>query len=547
MSLPGPGFAAPPADPQAVADLASLRALLICELRELRGGGRIVPVRDGWIEVGARSMATGLARLEGLTHHRPGGSVALEAAEALALMLDRLDRQHGSTGQALARRVRASRDRIAAVAAARLDRPDGAPDFLTAEQAMIHGHWMHPCPKSLSGMTLPEERAMTPDWRGALRLQALSVRADLIEATDPGIAAALPGLDIAPGAGRHLLPAHPLAWDRARRDPRIAAQLASGAIRDLGPVGPAWWATSSVRTLWRSDSPWQLKPSLPVTITNSQRVNKRHEMLAGAAMAARIAALAGRFGPLRLVADPHWMTLRLPGGGPSGLEVILRENPWRQARGGRVMQLGGLLAEPLPGRRSLLAQVMAGHDPARWFAAYLDCAVAPLLRLYDATGIAVEAHQQNALLDLSAGVPSRCDIRDNQGFYIAQDMATADLRAIPQLVYLRPEAEDALSYTLIVNQVFGVIHRMDLDGLWTERHALTALARHLHALSDLPGHGGALARSWLSRPHLPAKGNMLTQLGGVDELLIPGERAPMVRIPNPLPAHAAQDRLAHVA
>ena len=55
----------------------------------------------------------------------------------------------------------------------------------------------------------------------------------------------------------------------------------------------AWWATSSVRTLWRGDSPWQVKVSLPVTITNSQRVNKRHELLAGAAMSARIGALQG--------------------------------------------------------------------------------------------------------------------------------------------------------------------------------------------------------------------------------------------------------------
>ena len=31
---------------------------------------------------------------------------------------------------------------------------------------------------------------------------------------------------------------------------------------------------------------------------------------------------------------------------------------------------------------------------------------------------------------------------------------------------------------------------------------------------------------------------MLTQLGGTDELLIPGERAPMIRVPNPLPRHA---------
>lgn len=514
-----------------IADLASLRAVLICLQREWPEG-----LPPGLV-VQTGGLQTGLGRLGRIGW--AGRAEALTAGAALAALCDHIAHRGGAAGAVLARRIRASRERIATLAVQRLATPDSGPDFLAAEQAMIFGHWMHPCPKALFGMTLPEERAMTPDWRGALRLHALSLRADLIEATSAAVVRDLPGFDLDPGAGRVLLPAHPLTWDRARRDPQIAALLAQDAIRDLGPVGPGWWATSSVRTLWRGDCRWQIKVSLPVTITNSQRVNKRHELLAGAAMAARAAALSGRFGPSRLIGDPHWLTLRLPGRAESGLEVILRDNPWQGPRGGQVLQVGGVLAEPLPGRTSLLAQVMAGHDPARWFDAYLDCAVAPLLRLYDATGIAVEAHQQNALLDLSRGLPCRCDIRDNQGFYIAREMADPALSAISQLVYPRAEAEDALAYTLIVNQVFGVIHRMALDGLLPEPVALRALAGHLARLTVLPGHGGALARRWLVASHLPAKGNLLTQLAGVDELLIPGERAPMVAVPNPLPAFAA--------
>nr|WP_111300919.1 IucA/IucC family protein [Paracoccus saliphilus] len=535
-------------DPDRIADLASLRALLACDRLELGGGRDLVPVAGGWIEPRFRwPMRTGQPRLQQLIRHGAEGAHSINASKALALILDRIACDHGDSGANLVRRVRASRQRIAELAAHRLSEPDGAPDFLTAEQALIFGHWMHPCPKALSGMTLPEERAMTPDWRGALRLHVLSVRADLVETTGPDLATDLPGMNLEAGAGRTILPAHPLTWDRAWRDPQIAALVRSGDIVDLGPAGPGWWATSSVRTLWRGDSPWQLKVSLPVTVTNSRRVNKRHELLAGAAMAQRLCNLNGRFGPLRIVTDPHWMTLRLPGRAESGLELILRQNPWRGARGGKVMQVAGLVAEPLPGRASILSQMVAGHDPAAWFETYLDCAVAPLLRLYDATGIAVEAHQQNALLDLSRGLPCRCDIRDNQGFYIADDMADATLRAIPQLVYPRSDCEDALAYTLIVNQVFSVIHRMALDGLLSEDRALARLASHLTRLAVLPGHGGALARRWLTATHLPAKGNLLTQLGGVDELLIPGERAPMIRVPNPLPAHAAGRVLADVA
>lgn len=197
MNSISPGRATP-RDPDSWADLVSLRALIISEIRELRGGRPILPVAGGWIELRGRAMATGLGDWDALIHHGPAGGRPIGAAEALSLMLDRLSREHGAQGRALARRVRASRQRIAVIAAARMDRPDGPPDHLTAEQAMIAGHWMHPCPKALSGMTLPEERAMTPDWRGALRLRLLSVASDLIEATAPDLARDLPGMDIDP-------------------------------------------------------------------------------------------------------------------------------------------------------------------------------------------------------------------------------------------------------------------------------------------------------------------------------------------------------------
>ncbi|WP_330450405.1 hypothetical protein FLP41_09010 [Paracoccus marcusii] len=55
-----------------------------------------------------------------------------------------------------------------------------------------------------------------------------------------------------------------------------------------------------------------------------------------------------------------------------------------------------------------------------------------------------------------------------------------------------------------------------------------------------------MARRWLTQPHLPAKGNLLTQLGGVDELLIPGTRTDDPRA-EPLPAMAHAGMLSDVA
>ncbi|MBU2956100.1 IucA/IucC family protein [Paracoccus sp. 1_MG-2023] len=512
---------------------ASLGALLACLHRETD----LVTAEGDTAVLGALRVDRAVSRCgPGPVGECRFGTGTISADQALRICIQAIRDRWPGQADLLADRIEHSRLRMGTILAVRAGKLPSA-DFIGAEQATWFGHWIHPCPKALTGMTDAEERAMTPDWQGRVRLHALSVDAAIFRATDTAAIRQLPGFDIDPGAGRALLPAHPLTWDRLR-----ASELARH-IRDLGPVGPEWVATSSVRTLWHPDSPWQVKVSLPVTITNSQRINKRHELLTGPLMARMVEALPA-FGPMRIVTDPHWATLQ--GDGPeSGFEVILRRNPWS---GGAVMQVAGLCAAPLPGQESLLARMVAGHDPRDWFAAYLDCAVAPLLRLYDRTGIAFEAHQQNALLDLTQGLPMRCDYRDNQGFYVVRDMATPEMRAIPQLTYARPEAEDALSYTLIVNQVFGVIHRMAADRLLCEDDALRMLARHLSDLADtLPGHGARLIRRWLRDDHLPAKGNLLTQLGGVDELLIPGERAPQVRVPNPLPAFAPRKALVDVA
>lgn len=529
-----------PETAQEIADRASLSALLICLARELAASppGATVwrfPVAQGWLEAQmARAMTTGLPPVAALLHQTDRGAQTISPGRALALLLDQLCDDHPLIGPELAHRIRQSRARMAALVAQRLAEAEDPVEFLAAEQALIFGHWMHPAPKYLGGISGAEERAMTPDWRGALRLHGLAVTEDLLETG---------GHFALPGFAHGVLPVHPLTWDRLQGRAEVRALLDRGAIRDLGPMGPLWHATSSVRTLWAAESPWMVKVSLPVVITNSERLNKRHELLAGAAMAQHLAGLQGRFGALRFVTDPAWATLRLPGLAESGFEIILRDNPYRGMRGGAVVQVAALAAPGIGAAPGMLARLLAGQDAARWFAAYLEVAVAPLLRLYDATGIAFEAHQQNVLLALENGLPVRAELRDNQGFYLVEEMAPPTLRAIPNLCYPRAEAEEALAYTLLVNQVFGLVHRLDIEGLLPEAQALAALARLLAGLAEsLPGHGGRLSAAWLRAPHLPAKGNLLTQLGGVDELHLPGERPPAIRLPNPLLAHASVGR-----
>src|SRR5690606_23010168 len=126
--------------------------------------------------------------------------------------------------------------------------------------------------------------------------------------------------------------------------------------------------------------------------------------------------------------DSAYVTLDLPGRAESGFEVILRRNPLRADD--RVLTVSALTAEPRPGCLSVFEPVLHRNAGRRrmslreacrlWFDAYLDCTLKPLVGLYDRFGIALEAHQQNSLLDLSEdGLPMRFFYRDSQGFYLS--------------------------------------------------------------------------------------------------------------------------------
>ncbi len=435
--------------------------------------------------------------------------------------------------------------------------PDG---FLSAEQALTFGHWLHPTPKSRDGLTNWQQTAYAPEYAGEFRLTFFAADQSLVTQGSASLPAAdmlrqIPGLD---GAFRLrpdevLIPAHPLQAQMLRLDPEVQALLATGRLRDLGEAGCAFTATSSLRTLYAANCPWMLKFSVPVRLTNSLRVTKQNELETGVLMA-RLLKHLDAVGPrFRILNDPAYLTLTLPGRRESGFEVIFRDNPFTGAAGKGIYNLAALTADPLPGRGPLLASLIQqaaaerGEAPAEtarlWFEAYLTCMLDPVLDLYDRHGIALEAHQQNSLLDLSTGLPSRGFYRDNQGYFIAED-ALPRLSALepslaqqPALVYPRAHINERMAYYLVINQIFAVIRRLGCDGLAPEPDLLLQLRRRLTtAASRLSGAGADFARYLLTAPALSAKANLLTRARNVDELETQAQEGLFLQMPNPIAA-----------
>lgn len=441
--------------------------------------------------------------------------------------------------------------------------------FLDAERSIAYGHWLHPTPKSRDGISFWQQGTYAPEFGGDFQLHYFAATPDLVQAdsvlgwsAQEIVRSLAPDAPIAPGAT--LLPMHPLQAEALLLDPAVQSLIADGALRPLGSHGPRFAATSSVRTVYNARLPFMLKFSLPVRITNSLRVNRQHELKAGAAIARLIdlAGIAGRYQGFNIVRDPAHITLGLPDRAESGFEVILRENPFSKGRDRGIVTLAALTADPLPGAVSLLEAILRrlsagnGRDANRiavtWFERYLDHALDPLLTLYDDFGIALEAHQQNSLLDLSSGFPSAYYYRDNQGFYLAERHRVSLARLVPEMdaiddLYF-PEADihDRFAYYAIVNQVFSIISRMGHDGLADEELLLAILHRRLETLARrLTGAGARFAESLIHSTTIASKANLRARLFGVDELQAEETRSLYRRIPNPLWNAGATERLGH--
>ncbi|MFI9771701.1 IucA/IucC family protein [Streptomyces sp. NPDC052415] len=483
----------------------------------------------------------------------------------------------------LAARVADSVRRTALFISDRRGRPVDGPDvFLSAEQALVLGHPLHPTPKSREGLSDSETRLYSPELRGSFPLRWIAVARSLLAAdsawTERGrpvaasqLTARLAGPGLPLPDTYAALPLHPWQLREVSHRPEVAALFDGGLLRDLGPHGVPWHPTSSVRTVHRSGAPAMLKLSLGLRITNSRRENLRKELHRGVEVHRLLrAGLAGQWQAAHsgfdIVRDPAWLAVDGPQGDPvPGLDVMIRHNPFQPADD--VSCIAGLVsphayAEPgatlgghRPAWRSRLAEVVTrlaartgrprGAVSTEWFLRYLEHVVRPVLWLDATAGIALEAHQQNTLLLLDTdGWPSGGRYRDNQGYYFRESRrAELDAR-LPGIgrhsdTFVSDEVTDErFAYYLAINNVFGLIGAFGSQGLADERLLLAAFRRFLDDVASGPAAlHTSLPAHLLDSSTLRCKANLLTRLHGLDELVGPVDtQSVYVTIANPLHA-----------
>ncbi|MEU5667422.1 IucA/IucC family protein [Streptomyces longwoodensis] len=567
-------------DPAVAAEHAATENLLRCWARETGA----VPDRDGVLRVpvlGGHAHVTAPVRYWSPCGWHRFGPVTLgphgvrgtdrqpapvDAVTVTALLGATTARGEGGHLTALVAQVADSVVRTAGILAYRRTTADpGHLPFLSAEQSLLLGHPQHPAPKGRDGLAPAQSAAYSPETHGAFRLHWYAVDRDLLASdsaertTAEQITADLLGDPAALPPGTAALPVHPWqAGDLAVR-PAVRALLEQGALHDLGVRGEPWHPTSSVRTVLRPGSPWMLKLSLGLRITNSRRENLRKELHRGlevhrlleAGLAADWRAAHPGFD---IVRDPAWIGLDAPGlSDPSGLDTVLRRQPF--GPDDRVHCVAGLVAEQplgdaldsalagaLRGLAARTAQPLA-TVAVEWFRRYLDAVVLPVLWLDGRGGVALEAHQQNTLVTLDTdGWPTGGRYRDNQGYYFRRSKADELSARLPGIgdvsdTFVPDEvADERFGYYLGINHLLGLIGAFGSQGLADEERLLTVLRRFLAGPAATATRSGLPARL-LDAPTLRCKANLLTRLDGLDELVGPvATQSVYVTLPNPVAA-----------
>ena len=440
--------------------------------------------------------------------------------------------------------------------------------FIASEQALILGHSMHPAPKSRTGFVHEDWQKYSPEACGQTQLHYWLVAPEYIAegtALEQVFSIQLKQEikwhlseseleTLAAYAHYKLLPLHP--WQARYLQSKVWFKSLKAKLKiiDLGEKAWIFSPTTSVRTLASFNAPWMLKPSLSVMITNSIRVNLAKECHRGE-MTHRLwhselgQSILKQCPTLKAVNDPAWIALQLDGEIIDETICIVRDQPFIPEQ--QVTCIASLcqdhpveernrfnaLFDQIASQQKLNDKAQIAHD---WFKTFLNISLSPLMYVYHRYGMAFESHQQNVLVELKDGWPQWLWLRDNQGFYYIEELADEILQQFPELndkahaVGSKAFVDERFSYYFFGNTLFGIINAIGATGFVSEQDLLSVLQQHLFdLLKQYPE--SSLIQSLLYQPTLPYKGNLLTRLYELDELIAPVENQSVyIQLANPL-------------
>ena len=445
--------------------------------------------------------------------------------------------------------------------------------FLEAEQSLFVGHSMHPAPKSRSNLSIELSQQLSPELKASFCLRWFAASDDIMVGDSAGTESwqdylfqlrqsdrSLPDEihEYDHHQGWNVFPMHPWQAEQMLALSSIQAHVKSGQLVDLGFAGQSWSATSSTRALFNPDSPFMLKYSLSVKLTNSIRLLSEKEVKRGVALASICEHLTPSQNELishelRILQEPAYMGL-VDGDGLIIDESLLtmRENPFRASLecAHRSQAVLATLCQQTPysSDSSVLSSMIhtqsqrkkaSGESVAlEWFERFCDKVVLPIFTLQSQLGIVLLAHQQNIVVEMEEGLPTRSYFRDCQGVGLTK----LAFSLFPNLgsptetdnYWNDDKVNRYFPYYLIINSAYGVI--ASLSSLVDEDQLFMTLRLRLLALYESNPADHECLKYVLTSPNLCCKGNFFCYLHGLNENSIPDPSIIYFDLNNPLVA-----------
>lgn len=451
--------------------------------------------------------------------------------------------------------------------------------FVEAEQHLIIGHSFHPSPKSREGFSPEDRLRYGPEYAGKFPLAWFAVDPKIIRQVASKAFAGIDWvrdlirsdsalgtlLDQARPPDFLLYPMNPWQAKYLQAMPAFQRQMREGLILFLGEHGDDWYPTSSVRAICRPKSPYMLKTSLHVRLTNSIRSLLLREVDRGiqahdVLQSQHGQELLARYPNFEILYEPaYWCILDEEGQPIDESIIICRMNPFSQEDSMQGIVLASLTQDNPFHQRNLIGcllealrskRKMSGRDASiHWFDRYLDGVVEPLLMAQADYGILLGAHQQNILIGFAESLPAKLYFRDCQGTgyseYAYQKLKdeVASLDPVNGNILPSAMANTLFIYYLFINATFNVITSIAQSGYIDESELMPRLRSKLEALLARNPMNPSCIQHLLASDTLLHKGNFLCSIRDINENTSANPLAIYTSIANPLKSVKIQEIL----
>lgn len=444
-------------------------------------------------------------------------------------------------------------------------------DFQEAEQALLIGHSFHPHPKSREEFSDEDYRMFSPEAGGEFVLQWLFVKPEVLHqqisvnflekkwtekllANDGGDNKYSSFLT----NGYIPFPMHPWQWSIIKKNKDIQNYLSKKMIIECEEniYAKKWSATSSLRSLYEKSSPYMLKFSLSVRLTNSIRHLLPHEVVRGIEVMDVCSTKEGEsfiqsFPDFHIVYEPAFMALI-----DSKKKIInetivtMRLNPFDQKKAAQKIVLA-TLTQDHPSLGSSLIGLMLQRECSEtemyisdigivWFEVFLEKVIRPIILAQANWGILLGAHQQNLIVGISNNMPATAYFRDCQGTGYSElgfelFSKNVELLARKNGNILEEKMGNILfSYYLIINSTFNVIATIAKDTGVLESELISCLREKLITWKAMGVKDPSCFDYLLNEKTLMQKGNFKCSFGNLNENTAEDPLALYNPIPNPI-------------